>query len=127
MDCSLPGYSIHGIFQARILEWVAISFTRGSSQPKDQTCVSCIGRWTLPLSHLGSPVILFLHIYPVFQSLSASKIVDNFILKIFEWAKHSHSLKIEKCESKQWKVSSLSCHTFASIQLPSVSPCVVSI
>ena len=37
MDCSLPGSSVHGIFQARILEWVAISFSRGSSQPKDQT------------------------------------------------------------------------------------------
>ena len=41
MDCSLPG-SIHGIFQARILEWVAISFSRGSSRPRDQTRVSCI-------------------------------------------------------------------------------------
>ena len=34
MDCSLPGSSIHGIFQARILEWIAISFSRGSSQPR---------------------------------------------------------------------------------------------
>ena len=42
MDCSLPGYSVHGIFQARILEWVAISFSKGSSQPRDQTRVSCI-------------------------------------------------------------------------------------
>ena len=42
MDCSLSGSSIHGIFQARILEWVAISFSRGSSQPRDQTWVSCI-------------------------------------------------------------------------------------
>ena len=41
MDCSLPGSSIHGIFQARVLEWVAISFSRGSSQPRDQTQVSC--------------------------------------------------------------------------------------
>ena len=37
VDCSLPGSSIHGIFQARILEWVAVSFSRGSSQPKYQT------------------------------------------------------------------------------------------
>ena len=37
MDCSLPGSSVHKIFQARILEWVAISFSRGSSQPRDQT------------------------------------------------------------------------------------------
>ena len=44
MDCSLPG-SIHGIFQARILEWVAISFSRGSSRPRDRTQVSrLVGR-----------------------------------------------------------------------------------
>ena len=41
MDCSPPGSSVHEIFQARILEWVAISFSRGSSQPRDQTQVSC--------------------------------------------------------------------------------------
>ena len=35
MDCSLPGSSIHGILQARILEWVAVSFSRRSSQPRD--------------------------------------------------------------------------------------------
>ena len=37
VDCSPPGSSVHGILQARILEWVAISFSRGSSQPRDQT------------------------------------------------------------------------------------------
>ena len=42
MDCSLPGSSVHGIFQARVLEWVAISFSRGSSQPRDWTWVSHI-------------------------------------------------------------------------------------
>ena len=50
MDCSLPGFSIHGTSQARILEWVAISFSRGSSQPRDWTHVSCgfcIGRQIL--------------------------------------------------------------------------------
>ena len=36
-DCSLPGSSVHGISQARILDWVAISFSRGSSQPRSQT------------------------------------------------------------------------------------------
>ena len=40
MECSLPGSSVHGILQARILEWVAILFSRGSSQPKDQMQVS---------------------------------------------------------------------------------------
>ena len=42
MDCSLPGSSVHGILQARILEYVAIPFCKGSSQPRDQTQVSCI-------------------------------------------------------------------------------------
>ena len=42
VDCSLPGFSIHGIFQARVPEWVAISFSRVSSQPRDQTRVSHI-------------------------------------------------------------------------------------
>ena len=42
MDWGLPGSSVHGILQARILEWVAISFSRGSSRPRDGTQVSCI-------------------------------------------------------------------------------------
>ena len=48
-DCSLPGSSIHGIFQARVLQWVAISFSRGSSRPRDRTLVSCTAgrRFTL--------------------------------------------------------------------------------
>ena len=41
MDCSPPSSSVHEIFQTRILEWVAISFSRGSSQPRDQTQVFC--------------------------------------------------------------------------------------
>ena len=46
-DHSLPGSSVHGISQARILEWVAIPFFRGSSRPRDWTCISCIGRQAL--------------------------------------------------------------------------------
>ena len=42
MDCSTPGSSVHGILQARILEWVAISFFRGSSRPRDRTQVSTL-------------------------------------------------------------------------------------
>ena len=42
VDCSLPGSSVHGILQARILEWVAISFSGGSSRPRDRSRVSCI-------------------------------------------------------------------------------------
>ena len=42
LDCSLPDSSVHGILQARILEWVAISFSRGSSWPRDWTCILCL-------------------------------------------------------------------------------------
>ena len=42
LDCSLPGSSVHGILQARILKWLAIPFSRGSSLPRDRTWVSCI-------------------------------------------------------------------------------------
>ena len=42
MGCSLPASSIHGIFQARMLEWVALSFSRGSSRPRDWTQIFCI-------------------------------------------------------------------------------------
>ena len=46
IDCSLPVSSVHGIFQARVLEWAAISFSRGSSRPRDRTPVSLIvGRY----------------------------------------------------------------------------------
>ena len=59
MDCSPPGSSVCGIPQARILEWVAISFSSGSSRPRNQTCVSyisCLGRWILcHQCYLGSP------------------------------------------------------------------------
>ena len=55
MHCSLPDSSVHGIVQARILEWVAISSSRGSSWPWDRTCISCIGRQIrYPLCHLES-------------------------------------------------------------------------
>ena len=50
IDCSPPDSSVHGILQARILEWVAMPSSRGSSRPRDQihvSCVSCNGRWVL--------------------------------------------------------------------------------
>ena len=42
MDCRPPGSSVHGIFQVRKLEWVALFFSRGSSQPRDPTRISCL-------------------------------------------------------------------------------------
>ena len=58
MSCSLPGSSVLGISQARILEWVAISFSRGSSRLKDQTQVFCIvGRFFYHQRHQGMRII----------------------------------------------------------------------
>ena len=62
MDCSPPGCSVHSILQARILEWVVMPSSRGSSWPRDQACISyasSIGRYFLHhYSHLGSPTRL---------------------------------------------------------------------
>ena len=56
LDCSLPGCSVHGILQARILEWVAMASYRGSSRPRDRTHMSRIGRQVLlPLAPPGKP------------------------------------------------------------------------
>ena len=55
-DSGPPCSSVHGVFQARILQWLAISCSKGSFQPRDRTCVSCrslIGRWIL--YPLGNP------------------------------------------------------------------------
>ena len=54
MDYSLPGSCVHRILQASILEWGAISFSRGSSQPRDWTQVSCLAGRFFTLSHLCS-------------------------------------------------------------------------
>ena len=55
MDCNPPGSSVHGILQARILEWVAMPFARGSFRPRDQTRSPASQASSLPPCHLGSP------------------------------------------------------------------------
>ena len=70
IDCSPPGSSVHRILQVRIQEWVARPSSRGSSQPRDWTCLSCVsctGKWLLQHScHLGSPMRRYpsLHLSP---------------------------------------------------------------
>ena len=79
-DCSSLGSAIHGTFQATILEWVAISSSRGSSRPRDGThtsCVSCIGRQILyQLHYPGSPITtmtMIIQIKDLEQCLAHSK------------------------------------------------------
>ena len=75
MDCNSPGSSVHGILQVRILEWVVIPFSRGSSRPRDQThvCLRLLHcRWLLYLlSSLGIP---FIKHTPPYSSTLAWKI-----------------------------------------------------
>ena len=78
MDCSPPRSSVHGTLQARILQWVAISFSRASSWPRDQTQVSYIAGWCfdlwatreVPLHNLDALKLLFFHCVPGHMSLS---------------------------------------------------------
>ena len=67
MDCSPLGSSVQGILQARILEWVAISFSRGSSQRRDWIWSPALLVDSLPLSHLGSPHLVTTPCFFVFK------------------------------------------------------------
>ena len=59
MDCILPDSSLHGMLQARILEWVAVSFSRGPSRPRDRTQVSCVaGRFFTNRATREAPMIV---------------------------------------------------------------------
>ena len=69
MDCSPPGSSVRGISQARILERVAISFFRKSSQSRDQTHVSCTGRWILYCWPTGAGQMQNKNLEPLIQKL----------------------------------------------------------
>ena len=75
MNCSPPGSSVHGIFQARTLEWVAMSSSRGSSQPRGGTPISCWAGRFFMVEPLGKPSCWFLS-YIIFSSS-----VEWFIFK----------------------------------------------
>ena len=79
MDCSLPGYSVRGILQARIPEWVAMPSSRRSSWLRDQTCVSCIAGRIFTTEWLGKPIIFF----GVLES-------GNLVVAAASWEAHDH-------------------------------------
>ena len=69
MDCSSPGSYVHGIFQARILEWVAISYSKGSSQPREWSQVSHIaGRFFTVWTTREALFIVFIDLELLFQN-----------------------------------------------------------
>ena len=97
MDGSPPGSSVHAILQVRILEWVAIPFSRGSSQPRDQTYVSTLQVNSLPSEPLGKPPSL---VY-TFRILFAKKMGQHFIRARSDFlgvgGKRTTNIKITNC------------------------------
>ena len=84
MNCSLSGSFVHGILQERILEWVAISFSRGSSQPRNRTRVSCIAErcftdWAMRqvLTYLHTFIFLFFFLLWVHADTSSCSLVTH--------------------------------------------------
>ena len=113
MDCSLPGSSVHGILQARILEWVAIPFSKGSSQPRDGTCISCIGRQVLYHWATGETQVIF------FSSVQFSSVAQSCLTLIFLLG--SQFKTCISCISRQvlyhWATGETQVFQFSSVQL----------
>ena len=85
MDHSPPGFSVHGILQTRIQEWVAIPSSRGSSQPRDRTHISQISCWqagSLPLAPTGKPEFLYIPYKILLYSYPPIPMDSNLILSI---------------------------------------------
>ena len=71
MDCYLPGSSVHGISQKRTLEWIAVSYSRGLSRPRDQSHISCLASRFFTTEPFGKAIYTYIYIclYILFQIL----------------------------------------------------------
>ena len=116
MDCSLPGFSVHGILQERILEWVAISSSRGSSWPRDWNCISyssCFAGLFFTAEPAGKPT------WFVFSSVQFSRSVVSDSLRPHE-VQHARP----PCPSPTPRVHSDSCPSSQSCH-PAISSSVI--
>ena len=82
MDCNLPGSSAHGIFQAGILVWVAISFSRASSRPRDRTYVSCIAGEFFTAEPPEMPIYFYV-IYYIYVSYLCVYVFMSVYVRVF--------------------------------------------
>ena len=120
MNCSPPGSSVHGILQARILEWVAIFSFKGSSWPRNQThvsCVSCIGRQILYLWAIRKPVstcrAIYIYIYEIqIWQHGSVKRVWGTIKDERIWLKGNNSFSLYNGRSfaTTWTPIKMKCH-----------------
>ena len=127
MDHNLPGSSVHGILQARILEWVVILFSKGSSQPRDRTQVSCIaGRFITVLAtrealwRWNQIILPLLKILPWILLCTENKIQHLgwpkhpecfFHLISLVYPDHCHKLNWPHCSSSHMSLPILEAHT----------------
>ena len=103
MDCSPQSSSVHGISQARILEWVAISSSRGPSWPRDRTCISGVGRLILYcLSHWGSSYNVCLMFHSVWFWKWTWKALFQAVQKLARVRGANSSLFLKCLERHSW-------------------------
>ena len=95
---ALQAPSVHGISQARILKWVAIFFSRGSSQFRDQTLISCIGKWVLLLGHQGNPIHKNIYIYIYIYTQHRMFYSCDHILHTIFWLYLEFDMSIVHCK-----------------------------
>ena len=79
MDCSPPGFSVHGTYQARILKWFAISFSRGYSQPRDKTCIPSLAGRFFTTEPPGKPLHIYIHLYTYIFVYTNSSVLSFFL------------------------------------------------
>ena len=84
VDCGLPGFSVSGVLQARILEWVVIPFSRGSSWPGDWTQVSCIAGGFFTNWATREALRKHKHSYKEAYTLGTAKILGNHLIQIIK-------------------------------------------
>ena len=96
MDCSSPGFSTHGISQAKMVEKIAISFSRGSYQPRDPIPISCIGRWILYHSAsrevLAHTQVIQVHLYLTEISHTDHHFLFCNFLHPFQWTLNTNGI-----------------------------------
>ena len=128
MAYSPPGSYVQGIFQARTLEWVAISFSRGSSRPRDQTRVSCITNGLLHcrqilywLSHQGSPQrINWIHIHNPVHPSTLSHFSHVQLFETLRNVAHQAPLSMGFPRQEYW--SGLPCPPLEDLPDPGIKP-----
>ena len=98
MDCSLSCSSVLGISQARILKWVAISFSRGSSQSRDRICISWVGRQILHHWATGETLLV--------PTTLLTYLAQSMVLVLYLTVESSENHC--RCEGKKWALSSAS-------------------